>query len=48
MSKVQKAIETLAKFQENSEGVEQLTPAELDEIEGGWNISCTVSNSGCK
>ena len=49
MSKVQKAIATLAKFQESSDGVEQLSPAELDEIEGGgFNISCTVTNSGCK
>jgi hypothetical protein len=47
MSKVQKAIATLEQFQAESEGVEQLTPAELDDIEGGFNISCKVTNTGC-
>ena len=48
MSKVQKAIATLEQFNADSEGVEQLTPSELDEIEGGGlNISCTVKNTGC-
>jgi bacteriocin-like protein len=48
MSKVHKAIASLAKFQENSDDVEQLTTEELSEIEGGTNISCQISNTSCK